>query len=293
MATILDKTVGLPPAAAKSVDAATARATLAALAASGLRRSDLVAAYGARLLGAQGASRLTPNELSQLFLGACDVGEGESARAALGELQRRFPGSARVGRLEAMLLEAEGRFNEAEGRYRELVQADPANRDTRRRLVAVQRAQGRLVEAVEEMAEYLDVFGTDAEAWQELASMYILVQSFSRASFCYEELILTTPQNYVYHLRYAECQYTLGGTGEMETARHYFALSLNLKAEGNLRALYGLLLTHNALKNDKGSRKGATASDAVIAWAQGKLRKAYQDAPAAYLTYVAPLLELK
>eukprot|EP00041_Stephanoeca_diplocostata_P007940 m.113883 g.113883 ORF g.113883 m.113883 type:complete len:55 (+) comp17106_c0_seq4:752-916(+) len=44
----------------------------------------------------------------------------------------------------------------------------------------------------------------DAEAWTELASLYLKENRFDKAQFCYEELIILNPYNHNVHERYAE-----------------------------------------------------------------------------------------
>jgi hypothetical protein len=95
-----------------------------------------------------------------------------------------------------------------------------------------------------------------------LQELYLQSQQYKRAAFCMEELILINPMSYVYHLRAGEITYTQavaerGGSHEqLMTARKYFAHALELKPEGCVRALYGILLVCAALS---GSSKGKGA----------------------------------
>lgn len=62
---------------------------------------------------------------------------------------------------------------------------------------------------------------------------------YKNAAFCYEELIVSFPDNPHYPTRYAEILYSIGGPDNIKTARKYFGLAIKLKAT-HLRALYGL-----------------------------------------------------
>jgi len=116
------------------------------------------------------------------------------------------------------------------------------NQTAWKRKVCVRKAQGDTSEAIKELSRFVQVFSGDEAAWVELSELYISSAQYAMAKFCFEELILIKPENYLFHLQYAEVLYTLGGKKDFETARQYYAQSLELKPENNLRALYGLCL---------------------------------------------------
>jgi len=120
-----------------------------------------------------------------------------------------------------------------------------------KRKICIYKADGDEEKATEELVKYLNVYANDERAWQELAHLYIAHQKFELAKFCIEELILLVPENYLYHLEYAEVLYTAGSKADFEIARKYFAQSLDLKPENNLRALYGLAMCLRAQGKDK------------------------------------------
>ena len=70
-----------------------------------------------------------------------------------------------------------------------------------KRLCCVSKAKGDTEESIRRLKKYLDVFCTDAEAWEELASLYLSLQMTKQACFCYEEMILIQPQSPTNHLR--------------------------------------------------------------------------------------------
>ena len=59
------------------------------------------------------------------------------------------------------------------------------------------------------------------------------------AKFALEEVIILEPGSYASYLLYAEVLYTLKN---FALARKYYAMSLELNRDNNLRAYYGIIL---------------------------------------------------
>uniref|UniRef100_A0A7S4B6H6 ER membrane protein complex subunit 2 n=1 Tax=Chrysotila carterae TaxID=13221 RepID=A0A7S4B6H6_CHRCT len=189
--------------------------------------------------------------------------------------------------------EAGGELEAAMQKYEDILKQDPNNLYAMKRQVALLRGRGRYAEAARRLVDHLAVVCSDAEAWLQLADLYLLQQQYKKAAFCMEELILLNPMNYMYHVRYGEILFTLygnerGGNAEqVRTARKYFAHALELKPSGNLRALYGLLLCCAAA--GKGS-KGRDVAE-LVAFAKQTLTEAYADAKSPMLTLVKSMIE--
>uniref|UniRef100_A0A2N9J529 ER membrane protein complex subunit 2 n=1 Tax=Fagus sylvatica TaxID=28930 RepID=A0A2N9J529_FAGSY len=66
------------------------------------------------------------------------------------------------------------------------------------------KAQGNVSVAIESLDKYLEIFMADNDAWRELAEIYVSLQMYKPAAFCYEELILSQPMIPLYHLAYAD-----------------------------------------------------------------------------------------
>ncbi|NXB52288.1 EMC2 protein, partial [Leucopsar rothschildi] len=121
----------------------------------------------------------------------------------------------------------------------------------RKRKIAIRKAQGKNLEAIRELNEYLEQFVGDQEAWHELAELYINEHDYAKAAFCLEELMMTNPHNHLYCQQYAEVgfrslpflqvKYTQGGLENLELSRKYFAQALKLNNR-NMRALFGLYM---------------------------------------------------
>lgn len=77
--------------------------------------------------------------------------------------------------------------------YREFIKQKPTNLVIRKRLVASLKSLGRTAEAVTALVELLDVSPVDAESWAELAELYFAQGMYAQAVYCYEDVLLTTP----------------------------------------------------------------------------------------------------
>lgn len=211
----------------------------------------------------------------QVFLASIDCRKMDLATMCLRELKTQFPKSIRVEKLNAMRLEAFEKYEEAEQIYNKILEAEPANAVVRKRLVAILKAQNRMGEAIKELNEYLKKFMSDQEAWTELAELYISQQDHKKAKFCMEELILMNPHNHLFHQRYAEILYTLGGNENMEKARKYFAQALKLD-NNNMRALFGFFLASAHLANSSKDVKTKKENSKFATWAATQVNERYQ-----------------
>ncbi|XP_052302182.1 uncharacterized protein LOC127904154 [Populus trichocarpa] len=90
-----------------------------------------------------------------------------------------------TGRLEAMLLEAKGSWGEAEKAYSSLLEDNPFDQVVHKRRVALAKAQGNLTGAIDLLNKHLETFMADHDAWRELAEIYISLQMYKQAAFCY------------------------------------------------------------------------------------------------------------
>jgi tetratricopeptide (TPR) repeat protein len=151
------------------------------------------------------------------------------AQSCIKALQTKFPGSKRVGRLEALLLEAKGLWGEAEEAYASLLEDNPLDQAIHKRRVAISKALGKPSIAIELLNKYLELFMADHDAWRELAELYLSLQMYKQAAFCYEELILSQPTVPLYHLAYAEVSVT-------SLNRPHLIKSLNLVVCFSLRS---------------------------------------------------------
>jgi tetratricopeptide (TPR) repeat protein len=245
-----------------------------------LRESVHVVKYGSELLKKY-SSRLGDSVWTiyeQVFLAALDCSEDKLADECLAHLQKKFPNSVRVQRLYGMRLEAKEKYSEAAAVYRTILNRNNhIDELTMKRLISIARAKGDVNEAIKLLNEYLRVYMADTEAWQELAYNYLLLHSYNNAAFCYEELILASPENYHFYVKYAEILFT---AGEFVNARKNFTYALELCEENNFRALYGLCLTTYVILENKTKESEETKTSAqLFHWASKKLLSSYQRHP--------------
>ncbi|RVW13058.1 ER membrane protein complex subunit 2 [Vitis vinifera] len=246
-----------------------------------------------------------------------------------------------TGRLEGMLLESKGSWAEAEKAYSSLLEENPFDQVVLKRRVAMAKAQGDMSGAIEWLNKYLETFMADHDAWRELAEIYVSLQMYKQAAYCYEELILSQPTLPLYHLAYAEVSgnstsgsfsvstvkwkiiseadssrihlytttkqrnplhespmnpnflcwkdtgfswlqkrivlYTLGGLENLQTAKKYYASTIDLTGGKNTRALFGICLCTAAIGQlTKGRNKEEKESPELHSLAATALEKIYK-----------------
>ncbi|GAA0138249.1 chaperone [Lithospermum erythrorhizon] len=225
-----------------------------------LRRSDKVLKHGISILNDSKARSALGREewtlYEQVAVAAMDCHSLDVAKDCIKVLQKKFPQSRRVERLQAMLLEAKGLWTEADKAYASLLEENTLDQVVHKRRAAMAKAQGNMSLAIEIITKYLEVFMADHEAWRELAEIYVSLQMYKQAAFCYEELILSQPTIPLYHLAYADVLYTLGGLENIQTAKKYYASTIDLTGGKNIRAIFGICLCTSAIGHlSKGRNK--------------------------------------
>ena len=212
----------------------------------------------------------------QVFVAALDCGESTLAQSILGSLQKMFPQSTRVAKLEGMQMEALGMYDDALKLYNDILQKEPTCAEIWRRKVAVLKAQRDVDEAIKEMNEYLKVFMCDHEAWLELSELQISMQNYADAAYCLEEVLLSNPHNHLYHQRYAEIHYTLGGPESYTLACKHYAKAIKLNPR-NIRALYGYHISLCAVISSTKGSKVLKEKKEVLEWVSAQIKKVYSE----------------
>ncbi|KAJ1919823.1 tetratricopeptide repeat domain-containing protein [Mycoemilia scoparia] len=214
------------------------------------RKPELVTDIGEYLLssGALGTTEDAWLAYEQICVAACDTGKIQLAKICVEELEKKFPGSLRVLRLNGMILEASKDLPGAEAIYNKILETEPNNivRD--------------MEKYVKELNKYIDTYYNDPEAWLELCNTYLTLQMYPQAAFCAEELLVQQPHNHFFHLKYAEIQYTIGN---IELALQEYLRVVEL-ATDYIRGFYGIKLCADRLLNEidagKKSTKGTNSS---------------------------------
>ncbi|XP_073026131.1 uncharacterized protein [Primulina eburnea] len=260
-----------------------------------LRRSDKVLKHGVHILNDhKKRSALGPEEWTlyeQVCIAAMDCHLLDLSKECIKVLKKKFPGSRRVGRLEAMFLEAKGLWSEAEEAYTSLLEENQFDQVVHKRRVAMAKAQGNLSGAIELLNKYLEIFMADHEAWRELAEIYVSLQMYKQAAFCYEEVILAQPTVPLYHLAYADVLYTIGGLENLQAAKKYYAATIDLTGGKNVRALFGICLCASAIGQlAKGRNKEDKESLELQALSAVALEKDYKEKSPTKLSLVSSCL---
>ncbi|XP_078177801.1 uncharacterized protein LOC144572211 [Carex rostrata] len=260
-----------------------------------VRRPEPVLRLGLSLLNDPKArSKLGSEEWTlyeQVAVAAMDCQTIDVAKDCIGILKKKFPDSLRVARLQGMLLEAKGAWAEAERAYAVLLETNPNDQLIHKRKIAMAKAQGNTTLVVEYLNKYLEIFMADHDAWRELAEIYVSLQMYKQAAFCYEELILAQPMVSLYQISYADVLFTMGGLENFQTAKKYYAAAIQLTGGKNIRALYGVCMCGGAINLLPRGRNRDEESSELPALAAEVLTKEYQKRAPEKLPLLAELLK--
>jgi len=248
---------------------------------SNVRRSKEIVEIGEKVIKKTSYALFNNNDemwliMEQLCTAALDISRFDVADECIIKLKKNFPSSTRVMKLEAMRYEAMGDLDHAGRVYDDLIQKEPTLAGPRKRKVALWKSKGDTRNAIRELCHYLKYFMVDHEAWQELAQLYLKTMNYGKAAYCYEELILINTFNHLYHQRYAEIRYTMGGIENMEIAKKHFSQAVKLSSNTNMRALFGMLYTSYNISNHKNQKQQDNSKTHAV-WAAKMILKKYED----------------
>lgn len=192
------------------------------------------------------------------------------------QLSEQFPASRRVFMLEGLKFEYQDKWDDALDMYEQVIGYEPTFPSPYKRKVAIYKAQNKINEAVNELNKYLGTFGCDHESWMELADLYINNMNYKQALFCVEELLLQHPYNHMYHQKYADILFTIGGKENLEISCKYYCKAVEL-SPSNVRALFGVQLAASTLSSiGRLSSKAKSDNQTLAAWAGDKIEDHYR-----------------
>ncbi|KAI0540988.1 tetratricopeptide [Xylaria digitata] len=201
-----------------------------------------------------------------LMLSCLRTGDDDSAHQCLGRLVNRFGNdNERIMALKGLLKEATATDNATLNlvlqEYDQILQENPPNLPIAKRRAALLRSMGRTSEAVNALNSLLDMSPTDAEAWAELADLYLAQGLYSQAIFAQEEVLVLQPNAWNIHARLGEMLLMAAKTSDapkrLTEALKRFCRSVEL-CDNYLRGYYGLKLTVQQLLSEsfpKGSKQ--------------------------------------
>ncbi|KAI0397269.1 tetratricopeptide [Xylariaceae sp. FL0594] len=193
-----------------------------------------------------------------LLLSCLRTGDDESAHQCLTRLADRFGNdNERVMALKGLFKEATASDTAAlDGvlkEYEQILQANPVNMPIAKRRAALLRSLGRVTDAVNALISLLDMSPTDAEAWAELADLYLAQGLYPQAIFAQEEVLVLQPNAWNIHARLGEMLLMAAKTSEtpkrLTEALKRFSRSIEL-CDNYLRGYYGLKLAAQQLLKD-------------------------------------------
>lgn len=186
-----------------------------------------------------------------ILLASLTTGDYGVAKQCIAALTERF------GKLNERVLILQGMYDEAVARdakelalvlkkYDDIIAESPTMFGVRKRRVALLKSLGRLTEAVSSLIEVIDNSPTDAEAWAELADLYISQGNLERAVFCLEEVLLIMPNAWNMQAKLGEVLYL--SANAVESSERVRLLSESVRrfcrsaelCNTYLRAYYGL-----------------------------------------------------
>ena len=174
--------------------------------------------------------------LECVVMKAIRLGYASWVSFGLEKLRSRFSRSIRVQKLVALQKESVCDWEEAERIYKEILSSQIEDLYCRKRLIACLKAQGRIEEAISAMLSQVEIFGTDAELWSELAVLYANELEYDKAVNAWNEVLCLEPNNFYNLVMYGELLFS---SGEVETARAYFCKALTIRPF-DLRTLWNL-----------------------------------------------------
>lgn len=199
-------------------------------------------------------------ELEQIFVACLRSRDDESAQLCLERLTSRFGSeNHRVMAHRGLYQEARASNDEDLRRilqgYNKIIDEDPMNIPIHKRRTALIRLLGRPSDALECLQQFINFFPSDAEAWCELADLYLSEGLYTQAIFCVEEALLIVPNAWNVHARLGELNYLASQSGQEAVAANEkylteaikrFARSVEL-CQDFLRGYYGLKLATEKL----------------------------------------------
>ncbi|KAM0286024.1 hypothetical protein ACHAQH_001214 [Verticillium albo-atrum] len=207
-----------------------------------------------------------------LILACCRTGDIESAHQCLERLVTRFGAdNERVMAFQGLIKEAaadnQGELVQLLMEYDTILGPDNTNIPVAKRKVALLRSLGKTTEAIDALNALLDYSPTDAEAWAELADIYLSQGLYSQSIFALEEVLLLSPNAWNMHARLGEVLYMAATASDgpqlkrLTESLKRFSRSIEL-CDDYLRGYYGLkLVTDKLLKDESKSSKQPDADD--------------------------------
>ncbi|KAH6606330.1 hypothetical protein Trco_005483 [Trichoderma cornu-damae] len=207
-----------------------------------------------------------------LLLACLRTGDNTTAHQCLERLVLRFGGSdERIEALKGLVKEAEatsdGELEKVLKEYEAILAENNTNIPIAKRRIALLRAMGKPAESIEALVQFLDFASTDAEAWTELADLYLSQGLYGQAIYAQEEALIIVPNAWNLHARLGEILLMAAESGSEGNHQNYLADSLKRfcrsveLSDDYLRGYYGLKRVTDKLLDGNSKAKKPSEPD--------------------------------
>ncbi|KAF9881307.1 kinetoplast-associated protein kap [Colletotrichum karsti] len=206
-----------------------------------------------------------------LLLACLRTGDSQAAHQCLERLVIRFgDDNERIMAFKGLVKEAEadndGELVQVLKEYETILGQNATNIPVAKRRIALLKSTGKISDAITALNSLVDFSPTDAEAWAELADLYLSQGLYSQSIFALEEVLVLTPNAWNIHARMGEVLYMAASASDSTSQQQLaesvkrFARSIEL-CDDYLRGYYGLKLVTNKLLNEPSKPSRQTGSD--------------------------------
>ncbi|KAI8902394.1 hypothetical protein BC833DRAFT_573362 [Globomyces pollinis-pini] len=227
----------------------------------------------------------------QLLVASVHTGDIPRAKLYLTSLENAFPkSSARLIKLQGLILEANGKFDEAIQLYETVLRSDLEFMDISKRRIMCFIAKNDHKLAIDTLVFYLDIYMQDTDAWVTLANLYTLKGFYHQAAYCWEELLILRPRQHLYMLKYADL---MAGIEKLDVALKFYCGVIEL-VKDSVHAWYGIRTITDCLLEDK-SKATSTQQDtwkSLNTLANKQILLLYNTAPPVIKSTVTSWLDL-
>ncbi|RDW68503.1 hypothetical protein BP5796_09160 [Coleophoma crateriformis] len=206
-----------------------------------------------------------------LMLSCLRTGDEQSAHLCLERLTNRFGADnerlmALRGLFQEAIAEDDAALQIVLKEYETILNNDPSNMPVSKRRIALLKTLTKIPEAITALNQFLESSPTDAEAWAELADLYVVQGMYQQGIFALEEVLLITPNAWNMHARLGEVLYMAAISNDFEANKYLseslrrFCRSIEL-CDDYLRGYYGLKLTSSKLLSSSSQSSKQSKSD--------------------------------
>ena len=181
--------------------------------------------------------------LEKLFYLCLELKFYPEAKKLLDQMFREFGNEKKIIRMiaEKNEISPDGDINLSFEKYKQLILFNQEDKTSIKRYILFLKfntTQDNMNEYIELWNEYLKIYMDDPEAWNELGNCYCDICNYEKAAYCFEELLLHNPFNYMTMLKIADIKTSLGGVESCKSALNFYCQAYMIQKTP--RALWGM-----------------------------------------------------